>query len=365
MDPIPPHQGNESQPVMANLAYQTPLMTPPPRRRSWGRRILILGFFASAGFLLLFVLVIASNIAKLDDERPIREAYFSHERRSDNKIAIISVVGTILSGDGFVKRQIDQAADDPSIKAIVLRVDSPGGTVTGSDYIYHHLCELATSREKDGGQRIPIVVSMGGLAASGGYYVSMAVGDTPDSIFAEPTTWTGSIGVIIPHYDLSKLLTKWGIEQDSIVSDEFKGMGSFAKAMTPEEEAIFQELVDESFNGFKEIIKNGRPDFRDNPDDLDAIATGRIFTASQAEKNGLVDKIGFIEAAIERAIELAGVPADDVTVVKYRRDASLASLLMGGQAKSPSLDLAKTLQLTSGRACYMSTWLPPLAGSVE
>ena len=91
----------------------------------------------------------------------------------------------------------------------MLRVDSPGGTVSGSDYIYHHLREMP--REK---RKIPLVVSMGGMAASGGYYVSMAVGHEPDTIFAEPTAFTGSIGVIIPHYDLAGLMEKIGAKED-------------------------------------------------------------------------------------------------------------------------------------------------------
>src|SRR5688500_19769660 len=108
-----------------------------------------------------------------------------------------------MEGDGFVKRQIDRIREDENVKAIVVRVDSPGGTVTGSDYIYHHLKKLR--KEKN----VPIVVSMGGMAASGGYYVSMAVGDEKDTIFAEPTCETGSIGVILPHYDLSGLMARY------------------------------------------------------------------------------------------------------------------------------------------------------------
>ena len=109
-----------------------------------------------------------------------------------------------------------------------MRVDSPGGTITGSNYLYHLLNELA--KEK----KIKLVVSMGGMAASGGYYISMAVGDTPDTIFAEPTTWTGSIGVVIPHYDISELLEKWNVTDDSIVSNPLKLIGSPTRKVSPE-----------------------------------------------------------------------------------------------------------------------------------
>ena len=110
-----------------------------------------------------------------------------------------------------------------NLKALVVRINSPGGSISGSDYIYHHLREL---NEKT---QIPIVVSMGALAASGGYYASMAVGGTRDTIFAEPTTWTGSIGVIIPHYNIAGLMKEVGVVEDSIASHRLKEMGSLTR----------------------------------------------------------------------------------------------------------------------------------------
>ena len=124
-------------------------------------------------------------------------------------------------------------AEAGNLKALVIRVNSPGGTISGSDYMLHHLQEFKKKT------KVPIVVSMGAMAASGGYYVSMAVGDTPDSIFAEPTTWTGSIGVIIPHYNLAGLMKEVGIEEDEVTSHRLKGMGSIARPMTEEEKEDF------------------------------------------------------------------------------------------------------------------------------
>ena len=159
-----------------------------------------------------------------------QEKYHSLAQIATKKIAIIEVNGTIMEGeDGFVKKQIDRVREDPTWSASSLRVDSPGGTVTGSDYIYHHLRKLADER------KLPIVVSMGSICASGGYYVAMAVGSQPDTIFAEPTTWTGSIGVIIPHYDLSGGLAKLGMSDDSIASGPLKQMGCPTQPMTPAE----------------------------------------------------------------------------------------------------------------------------------
>jgi protease-4 len=186
----------------------------------------------------------------------------------------------------------------------------------------------------------------------------MAVGDTPDTIFAEPTTWTGSIGVIIPHYNISGLMERLDIESDSIASHRLKGMGSFTKKMTEEERAIFQTLVDESFKRFKEIIKSGRPEYRADESKLDKLATGQVFTTTQAIEGGLVDKEGFIESAIDRAIELANLDRDDVKVVKYKEPLDLGSLLLGVQSKQPKLDLKAILDLASPRAYYLYTQLP-------
>ncbi|MEM8946791.1 MAG: S49 family peptidase, partial [Planctomycetota bacterium] len=177
-----------------------------------------------------------------------QEKYHSLSKTAKEKIAIIDVSGTIMGGEGFVKQQIDRIRKDDDVVAAVLRIDSPGGTVTGSDYLYHHLRELR--QDKD----LPMVVSMGSICASGGYYLAMAVGDEEDAIYAEPTTWTGSIGVVIPHYDFSGLLETYDIKDDSIASHKYKLMGSPTRRLgdedRAEERALLQELVDLSFEGF-------------------------------------------------------------------------------------------------------------------
>ena len=341
-------------PVTAQIVY--PLPPPPPARRKPRvlRTLVILGVVLGLGVSLLLnlVLISRSGLDAFEGDRRVQEKYFSHNRLAQDKVAIISVEGTILESDGFVKRQIDRARKDENVKAIVLRVDSPGGTVTGSDFILHHLRELVKDRD------IPIVVSMGGIAASGGYYVSMAVGDTPDSIYAEPTTWTGSIGVKIPHYDLSDLLKEWGIKEDTIASHRLKTMGSLAKPMTDEERKIFQGLVDESFGRFKAIIRDGRPRFANNPAELDKLATGQIYTSQQALSSGLIDKIGFVEDAIDRAIELAKLDKEDVRVVKYKPESNLMAVLMGSESGEGRIELNALAELTSPRAYYLYTSVP-------
>lgn len=285
-----------------------------------------------------------------------QEKYHSLAKFAEKKIAIIDISGTIMEGeDSFAEKQIDRVREDPDVVAVVLRVNSPGGTVTGSDYIYHHLRELADKKH------LPIVVSMGSVCASGGYYVSMAVGNTPNSIFAEPTTWTGSIGVIIPHFDVSVGLTKLGIAEDSIASGPLKKMGTPTRPMSEAERKIMQTLVDDTFKDFKTIVMNGRPKFKANPATLDKVATGQIFTAKQAQAAGLVDQIGFIEDAIARATQLAGLNADSVRCVKYEKRPTLFGSLVGAESVVPersSARLGALLDLASPRAYYLWSWLP-------
>jgi protease IV len=285
-----------------------------------------------------------------------QERYHSLAQFATKKIAIIEVSGAIMEGEeSFSEKQIDRVRQDPDVVGIVLRVNSPGGTVTGSDFIYHHLRELAEKR------KLPIVVSMGSICASGGYYVSMAVGSQPDTIFAEPTTWTGSIGVVIPHFDVSGGLTKLGISEDSIVSGPLKTMGSPTHAMSPSEKKVLQTLVDDSFKDFKAIVVSGRPKFKDNAAGLDAVTTGQVFTAKQAQTLGLVDKIGFIDAAIARATELAGENAESVRCVKYEKRPTLFGSVLGGEAQVPArgmADLSAMLDLATPRAYYLWSWLP-------
>jgi protease-4 len=337
-------------------------MAAAPRRSAAGRFVVaMLALLLMGSVLLNLVLLAVSSFSSYDPELRITEKRYSHARYATQKVGIIDIDGVILSGEGSFKRQIDYArteAEEGRLKALVLRVDSPGGSVSGSDYIFHHLRKF---REDTG---LPIVVSMGGVAASGGYYVSMAVGDAPNTIFAEPSTFTGSIGVIIPHYNAAGLFEKIGVEADAVASHPLKTMGSLSRKMTAEEQDIFLQLVNDGFEQFKDVIKQGRPKFRNDPSALDKLATGQIFSSKQALDAGLVDKIGFLEDAIERAIELAGVEADYVTVVRFKPESGLLDALMGAQARpAAGLDLAALLDMSTPRTYYLWTALPPLARS--
>lgn len=322
---------------------------PPPRRGSAVKTFFLLMFCFFFILSILLNLTLMAHVAAGGSGK-VQETYYSHNELGTQKIAIITLDGAILTGDGFIADQIEQATEDPAVCGVVFRVNSPGGTIYGSDQILYDLRKMKKER------RIPVVVSMGGIAASGGYYVSMIVGDEPNSIYAEPTTWTGSIGVKIPHYDLSKLLTDWGIEEDTIASHELKTMGSFAKPMTEAERTIFQTLVDQSFTQFKDIIKSGRPHFEKDPEALDALATGQVFSAQQALENGLIDEIGYLDDAVDRVIELARVSEKDVEVVEYKETPTLFGILTEGRSSAGVPDLKTLLHLNTPRAFYLFSW---------
>jgi protease-4 len=316
---------------------------------------------AIPAFLALMVLMSGSSGGMFStDSTVLQEQHVAASKTGHNKIAIVRVEGAILDNDGFIKQQIDQVRRDDRVKGIVLRVDSPGGTVSASDYLYHHLQQVAKERG------IPVVVSMGGICASGGYYIAMACGQREGVVFAEPTTWTGSIGVIIPHYNVAGLMEKWDIEEDSIKSHPLKALGSPTKKLTEQERAVLQGLVDDSFGRFKEIVQSGRARFAQDPEQLNVVATGQVFTAKQAVENGLVDKIGFVEEATARAIELAGIDVKDTQVVRYKREAGLMDLMLFGTnaraQASGGLDLQRIVDLATPRAYYMWSWLPQAEG---
>ena len=326
--------------------------------------------FGRYGKLLIILLVIAvmtiigqsaSYRSYFSPADAPQEKYHSLSETATDKIAIIKVEGAILDAEGFVKKQIDRVREDDSVKAVVLRIDSPGGTVTASDFLYHHIRDMIKDRE------LPIVVSMGSICASGGYYMAMAAGEAEDVIYAEPTTWTGSIGVVIPHYDVSGLLSSWHVKDDSIASHKYKLMGSPTRQLTPEEKEeereLLQELVDESFERFKQIVVSGRPKLKGDEETLSEATTGRIFTADQAKSLKLVDRIGFLDVAINRAAELAGREPSSLRCVHYEEPPSSLKMLLGaksGVLPSSNVDLSAILDLTAPRAYYLCTWLPAI-----
>lgn len=252
-------------------------------------------------------------------------------------VAIVRVEGAIVSGDadeyvsgtavsGVVISDLRAAAADPTVKAIILLVDSPGGTVTGSAEIYEAIQEIDK----------PVVVSMGSLAASGGYYVSAPT----DYIFARTDTWTGSIGVISQIITAEELMADLGVDVVIITSGENKSIGSPFRDMTEEQIAIFQALVDESYNDFVQIVADGRGM---NLETVREIADGRIYSGRQALANGLVDELGDLQDAITKAADLGGIGGTP-RIIEYEHAPSFDALLSGFAAQASQTEAEQLLQ---------------------
>ncbi len=365
MSTVPPNDAGfagSSRPAATAAAVPTQwiLQPPPSALGRYGKFVLIA--------LVLAVMTILGQLASyrsyFSPPGGPQEKFHSLSETAAQKVAIIKIEGMISDSEGFVKQQVDRVREDDDVVAVVLRIDSPGGTIAASDSLYHRIRELA--RERD----MPMVVSMGGLCASGGYYLAMAAGERPDVVFAEPMTWTGSIGVFIPHYDLSGLLTEWNVRDDTVASHKNKLMGSPTRELTPEERAeerkLLQDLVDRSFQRFKDVVLGGRPKLKDDADKFAKATTGQIFTADQAKDLGLVDKIGFIEDAVARAAELVGREPSTLRCVKYDEPPSSLKMLLGAEsplAPAGRTDLSALLGLTAPRAYYLCTWLPSALAS--
>jgi protease IV len=214
--------------------------------------------------------------------------------------------GTVNEGMvGRVREELERARTDDHVKALVLRINSPGGTVTGSDLLYNEIRRFKQER------RVPVVAQLMGTAASGGYYVALAA----DEIHAERTTVTGSIGVIFSGVNIAGLMEKFGVENQTITSGRFKDAGSMLRRMRPEERAQLQSVIDDLYVRFVEVVKTGRAKL--TVEQIRALADGRIYSATQAKSAGLVDEIGSLDDSLRRARELAGLA--NARIVTYHR----------------------------------------------
>ena len=251
------------------------------------------------------------------------------------KIAIIDVGGVITSSAGdhsgvsmvdLIREQLDRAAEDDNVHAVILKVDSPGGEVLASDDIYRAIQKFQNKRGK------PVIASMGSLAASGGYYVSAPC----RWIIANELTLTGSIGVIMSGYNYRGLMDKVGVVPQVYKSGKFKDMLSGSKKpeeILPEEGQMVQGLINETYGRFKKIVKEGRDEsFKESKGkgrqlryDWESFADGRIMSGNQAYEIGLVDELGDWDATVERALKLANV--EEAKLIRYQRPFTLGNLL--------------------------------------
>lgn len=234
-----------------------------------------------------------------------------------DKIAVIEIRGLITQSQGIID-ELHQHRDDAKVKAIVLRIDSPGGGVGPSQEIYREVMKIKSENQKK------VVTSMGSVAASGGYYIASA----SDLIVANPGTITGSIGVLMEFTNIEELFKKIGIKGVVIKSGEHKDLGSPFREMTPEERKLLQSVLDNVHQQFIQAVAEGRKMDRAK---VAEVADGRILTGEQAKALGLVDQLGNLQDAIDAAAKMVGIEGEP-QVVYPKRKFSLLELLIEGVA---------------------------------
>jgi protease-4 len=261
-------------------------------------KIIVIVIIAVAAFSFLFLTIIMFGMSMTGERFSVASL--------GGRVALVDVKGVITSSEDVV-RQIKKYEEDGSVKALVLRLDTPGGGVAASQEIYDQLLKF-----KEDGK--PLVVSMGSVAASGGYYVACAA----DSIIANPGSVVGSIGVILSFPVLRELMDKVGVSMEVIKSGDLKDVGNYAREITPEDRRMLQALIDDAHGQFVGAIVDSRSL---DPDSVWQIADGSVFTGRRAMELGLVDKLGTLEDAISVAGEMADLGSDPRVIKErpYRR----------------------------------------------
>jgi len=352
-----------------------PVIAPPGKpRKSRGWMIVALILFVVLVFSLFgnvtqFIGSALSFRNGLSDEtfgsgrsaRPKLEEFVIEDNDAQNKIAVITVNGIITghNTDGagnsmvdVVQAQLDRARDDKRVKAVILKVDSPGGEVLASDDIYKAIRAFQTDEPGENGQAgrkgKPVICSMGSLAASGGYYIASG----SRWIVANELTITGSIGVIMHGWNYRALMDKVGVAPMTFKSGKYKDMLSGEREpseITPEEKALVQDLINETFERFKNVVAEGREAAHATnkksgaplAQNWEAYADGRVFSGTQALELGFVDETGDLDTAVERALEIARL--SKASLVEYRQRYDLASFFSmfgeSGKAQGIRLDL--------------------------
>ena len=331
--------------------------------------LFLVGCLLLGGFLIVMLAIGSAGMSLGSGGTSYVEEVTLRDNDSKNKVAVIDLAGLIASfsvdasGNNMVesiRRQFKWAREDDDVKAVLFRINSPGGEVLASDHIYEIIRDFQDECDK------PVVAVMGALAASGGYYVAAPC----NWIVAHELTITGSIGVIMQGNNLRNLMDKVGVQPMVFKSGKHKDMLSYGKReedITPDERKIVQDLIDETFGRFKKIVREGRDlERRNKPgdgkalsDDWEEQADGRILSGTQAIGQGFVDELGDLDNATDRALTLAGHA--DADLIQYREPMNLASLfrLFGkSETKEIKIDLGVDLpKLKAGRLYFLSPTL--------
>lgn len=315
----------------------------PSRLRGMLRGIwAALSFIAVAANMLLFVVIFGAALFAGWGYGGFQEHLIQAGPQKD-KIVIIAINGIIdaRQSERFCQ-QIRAAARDKSVKGLIIRINSPGGTISGSDQIYHQIRQFRRDSDR------PVVAFIQGVAASGGYYTAVAC----QQIMAEPTAITGSIGVMLGHFVFGELFEKkLGIKPVILKSGQKKDWpSSFEPPTTEQLDYLRQRLLEPAYQRFVDIVREGRRDIISDQR-LQDLADGGIFTAPQAKENGLVDQVGYLDDAIELVTDMAGL--DRAKVVEYRQALSLVGLLTQAIGGRLSLDISSLFELLIPQALYL------------
>ncbi|MCG3136497.1 MAG: putative signal peptide peptidase SppA [Phycisphaerae bacterium] len=278
------------------------------------------------------------------------------------KVAIIDIDGVLLNSHtgglwspgehpvSLLAEKLQLARRDPQVRAVILRINSPGGSVTASDLMYDEVRRFRTCGK-------PVVAVLMDVAASGGYYIACAA----DEIIAHPTTITGSIGVVMLNLNISGSLEMIGARAEAIKSGPHKDAGSMFREMTPEERQVFQTMIDEMYERFVTVVQEGRPQL--TREKILPLADGRIYTARQAEITGLVDRLGSIYDGLQSAKARAGISRCKAVI--YQRPEDWTPNVYAESTTPPPLaqqisliNLDWPAWLTPGTTHIMYLWLP-------
>ncbi len=240
-------------------------------------------------------------------------------------VGVVTVEG-IIRNSQEITRQLDDFGKDDSVKAIVVRIDSPGGGVTHAQEIHDAVLTVKTKKK--------VVASMGAIAASGGYLIACAA----DRIVANPGTVTGSISAIMHFANVEELLKKIGLKSSVIKSGRFKDIGSPTRPMTEDEKALIQSLVDDTYDQFLDVVAKDR---RISKDDLSKIADGRLFTGRQALKLGLVDELGDLSYAVRLAGTISGIKGEPDVVYPAKKKSTFWELILQQAVTTLVLEMQK------------------------
>lgn len=317
----------------------------------------------SAVSLTLCLLVTGCISPKIQFGRSLQDPLIETalQGTADEKILVVPVTGTITAEaeEGLIRIRpgtvrevaaiLDKARTDPDIKAMLILVNSPGGTAVASEMLYH---ELERYKRETGVKAVTLMLS---VAASGGYQAALA----GDVILAHPSTVTGSVGTIFVRPKVYEFMEKIGVGAEVTVSGEHKDMGSPLRPETPAEKEIIRGMIEDMNGRFLSLVSKRR---NISGEQLDEVATARIYTASQAIRAGLVDRVGFREDALAEAVKIAGLP-DDPTVIIYRRteypnDTMYNTITAGMQGGPVFAGPILPEWLNAPRAGFHYLWLP-------